>query len=141
MPNIKLSPFAPSESTVTYTTGQTIATFLGKDGKIGWANATNFFNKEKKLSVQMIVKGQRYYINCSGPLGTLARSNKTNFEGTSFLNKLMSCHLTESEDEDGNIFQFIGLPEGVTASQLFSASELTPEPFVMNMKDLVNSSI
>lgn len=138
---IKLTPFEATSNNVQYTTGQTISKFLGKDGKIGWANATNFFNKDKKLSVQLIVGKQRYYVNCSKPLGILARANKANFEGTAFLNKLVSCFLTESVDEDGNVVQFIGLPEGTTASQLFSVSELKPEPFVVSMNDLANSSV
>ena len=138
---IKLTPFSATNNNVQYTTGQSVAKFIGKDGKIGWANASNFFNKDKKLSVQLLVGGKRYYINCSKPIGVLARADKNNFTTKAFINKLMSCFLTESVDEDGNVVQFIGLPEGANVAQMFSASELTPEPFVVSMKELADSSV
>ena len=138
---IKLTAFAPTQNNGNYKVGQTVAEFLGKDGKIGWASATNFFNKDKKLSVQMIVDGARYYINCSKPLGDLARADKANFEGTAFLNKLASCLLTEVTTEDGELVQFIGLPNGVTASTMFSASELKPEPFTLTVANLESLAI
>jgi len=139
---IKLDAFVPvAQNNVQYTIGQTIAEFLGKDGQIGWANATNFFNKDKKLSVQMVVDGIRYYLTCSTPLGVLARADKANFEGTAFLNKLASCNITESIDEDGQIIRFIGMPAGTTASKLFSASDLKPEPFTMTVASLESLAI